>query len=150
MSGADDRKLAFRFFTEIGIIQQLATSMFNKRLPDGLHVSHFAVLNHLTRLGDGKTPVSLANAFQVTKGTMTNTLSVLTRRGLIRTERHAVDRRSKLVYLTDAGRTFRQQAIDRLDPLFAMLRETLDLDQVIRILPTLEAVRKVLDENRDR
>ena len=66
MTESDKHKLAFQFFNEIGIIQQLASTAFNRRLPEGLHVSHFAVLNHLTRLGDGKTPRALASAFQVT------------------------------------------------------------------------------------
>ena len=70
-------KLVFQFFNEVGIIQQLSATLFNKRLPEGLHVSHFSVLNHMVRLGDGKTPLALANAFQVTKATMTHTLSTL-------------------------------------------------------------------------
>ena len=43
--------LAFRLFTEIGIIEQLARNRLERGLPDGLKVSQFGVLNHLVRLG---------------------------------------------------------------------------------------------------
>ena len=68
------KQLLFQGMNEIGIIQQLATTEFNRRLPDDLHVSHFSVINHLCRLGDGRTPLRIANAFQVTKATMTNVI----------------------------------------------------------------------------
>ena len=59
---------AFRLFTEIGIIEQLARNRLERGLPDGLKVSQFVVLNHLVRLGGEWSPARLANAFQVTKG----------------------------------------------------------------------------------
>ena len=71
------RQRWFELLNEIGIIQQLAVTEFNRRLPEGLHVSHFSVINHLCRLGDGRTPLEIARAFQVTKPTMTNTLAKL-------------------------------------------------------------------------
>ena len=143
------RRTAFAFFNEVGIINQLATSAFNKRLPDGLHISHFSVLNHLVRLGDGKTPLSLANAFQVTKGTMTHTLKTLSIRGFVRFASHETDGRSKLVYLTDKGRAFREQAIVSLDSAFQALDNLLDMRDLETMLPQLTELRRVLDENRD-
>ena len=71
------------FFTEIGIISQLSFKAFEQVLPRGLTVSQFSVLNNLSRLGDGKSPSVLANAFQVTKGAMTNTLAKLEAGGLV-------------------------------------------------------------------
>ena len=143
------RRTAFAFFNEVGIINQLATSAFNKRLPDGLHISHFSVLNHLVRLGEGKTPLSLANAFQVTKGTMTHTLTTLRTRGFVRFASHETDGRSKLVYLTDKGRAFREQAIVSLDSAFEALDDVLDIRDLETMLPQLTELRRVLDENRD-
>ena len=143
------RRTAFAFFNEVGIINQLATSAFNKRLPDGLHISHFSVLNHLVRLGDGKTPLSLANAFQVTKGTMTHTLTTLRTRGFVRFASHETDGRSKLVYLTDKGRAFREQAIVSLDSAFQALDDVLDIRDLETMLPQLTELRRVLDEKRD-
>ena len=143
------RRIAFEFFNEVGIINQLATSAFNKRLPDGLHISHFSVLNHLVRLGDGKTPLSLANAFQVTKGTMTHTLTTLRNRGFVRFASHETDGRSKLVYLTDKGRAFREQAIVSLESAFQALDDLLNMRDLETMLPQLTEMRRVLDENRD-
>ena len=145
----DDHKRTFEFFNEIGIIQQLAVSMFNRRLPDGLHVSHFSVLNHMTRLGDGKTPLSLANAFQVTKGTMTHTIATLEKRGFVEVAPNASDGRSKLVYLTDAGRKFQAAAIESLMPSLEVLARNMDVNKLQEALPVLRQVRQILDENRD-
>ncbi len=139
----------FRFFNEVGIIQQLSAALFNRRLPDGLHVSHFSILNHMMRLGDGETPAKLASAFQVTKPTMTHTLATLSKRGFIRLAPHESDGRSKLVFLTAAGREFHLQSITELAPAIEKLREQLDLDAINSMLPELERIRTVLDENRD-
>ena len=149
LKAQERQKLAFQFFNEVGIIQQLSTALFNKRLPDGLHVSHFSILNHMMRLGDGKTPLSLAEAFQVTKGTMTHTLAGLTKRGLIRLEPNTADGRSKLVFLTDEGRAFHKVAIESLGPMFAMVETQIDFDKLIEVLPLLREVREILDNNRD-
>ncbi|NNG04985.1 MAG: MarR family transcriptional regulator [Inquilinus sp.] len=149
MTGKEKQKLAFRFFNEVGIIHQLGTALFNKRLPDGLHVSHFSVLNHLVRLGDGKTPLALAGAFQVTKGTMTHTLSALSQRNLVRLEPHASDGRSKLAFLTEAGRAFHRQAIESLEPMVLMIEKNMDLDRLAGVLPVLQEIREVLDANRE-
>ena len=145
----DQLKTAFGFFNEIGIINQLATSLFNRQLPDGLHVSHFSVLNHLVRLGDGVTPLQLARAFQVTKGTMTHTLNGLSDKKLIKIQPHKTDGRSKLVYITGEGKAFQQKAIKSMGPLFDKLKDELDLTSLARLSPELSRIRAVLDQNRD-
>lgn len=142
-------KQVFQFFNEVGIIQQLATALFNKRLPDGLHSSHFGVLNHMVRLGDGQTPLALASAFQVTKGTMTHTLATLSRRGLIRLAPHETDGRSKIVFITDKGRQLHAEAIASLAPAIAALSDKIDWPTVVKLIPELQNIRQVLDENRD-
>ena len=53
----------FALFNEIGIIAQLSRALFEARLPEGIHLPQFAVINHMVRLGDGKTPLALARAF---------------------------------------------------------------------------------------
>ena len=149
MNSDEKRKLTFQFFNEIGIIQQLSTTAFNRKMPDGLHVSHFAILNHLMRLGDGKTPQSISDAFQVTKGTMTHTLGALSKRNLIAIQPNPSDGRSKLVFLTDEGRSFHKDAIESLNPLIDLLSRNVDLDTITRMLPDLQAIRETLDNNRD-
>lgn len=138
----------FRFFNELGIINQLASTIFAARLPDGLHISHFSVLNHLVRLGDGKTPLSIAQAFQVPKTTMTHTLSVLEKRGLIRIAPHQTDGRSKIIFLTDAGRAMQQSAIESMDAPLRQISEDLGAETFTEILPHLSRIRAYLDNNR--
>ncbi len=145
----EKQKRVFQFFNEVGIIQQLVGNMFNRRLPEGLHVSHFSVLNHMIRLGDGRTPLALADAFQVTKGTMTHTVSTLEKRGFVEVRPNAADGRSKLVFLTDAGRTFHASAIESLTPMLDILGREIDVDKLIEVLPVLKEVRQFLDDRRD-
>ena len=149
MDEATRRRRLFELFNEIGIVQQLATSAFNRVLPEGLHVSHFSVINHLVRLGDGRTPAGIAQAFQVTKPTMTNTLAKLDERGFVDIRPNPEDGRSKLVYLTDAGRAFQQKGIEALGPMLERLMADLDTDALIDLLPSLRVLRAYLDENRD-
>ncbi len=144
-SNADE---VFGFFTEIGIINQLSTAMFAKSLPDGVHPSHFAILNHLARMGDGKTPMRIASAMQVTKNTMTHSLKVLHDRGYIDVQPDPEDGRGKRVYLTETGRAFREQAIALVTEEF---RHVIGVDQrtiMRRIRGDLEQMRKHLDDNR--
>jgi DNA-binding MarR family transcriptional regulator len=145
----ETRLLYFSFFNEIGIIHQLSRALFEARLPRGVTVPHFSVLNHLIRVGDGPTPLKLANAFQVPKTTMTHTLSGLVERGWIEMRPNPEDGRSKRVFLTDAGRTFRDEAIALLDPDIAWLGEAVSSDSVADIVPRLAEIRKILDARRD-
>ncbi len=138
----------FGFFTEIGIIAQLSNALLAACLPDGVHPSHFAILNHLTRMGDGKSPIRIAAAMQVTKNTMTHSLKVLEGRGFIEVQPDPVDRRAKRVLLTDAGRAFRQEAIGAVSAMFAGLIGPDQLDQMRRTQPDLALLRKHLDDNR--
>jgi DNA-binding MarR family transcriptional regulator len=138
----------FAFFNEVGIINQLATAMFEARLPAGFVVAQFSVLNHLIRVGDGRTPLDLARAFQVPKTTMTHTLSVLERHGLVRLAPNPVDGRSKCVWITEAGRTFRETAIASLAPDVQAIAAQFPTDQILDMLPTLAALRKLMDARR--
>jgi len=139
----------FQLFNEIGIIQQLSRAFFEERLPDGLTLPHFSVLNHLTRLGEGRTPVQIATAFQVPKNSMTNTLSGLETRGLIEVRPHPKDRRSKTIWLTDAGRTFRTEAMARVSRDMAPLLPEMDPEGVAQTLSFLTHLREVMDRARD-
>ena len=55
-----DDPVYFSFFNEIGIITQLAQTLFESVLPYGLNMPQFTVLNHLARLGDGRSPAEMA------------------------------------------------------------------------------------------
>ena len=147
--GSDALAVFFRFFNEIGIISQLSSAMLQSRLPDGFTVSHFSVLNHLVRVRDGQTPLVLANAFQVPKTSMTHTLMGLEKRKLVDIRPNPEDGRSKQVWLTEAGRRFRGEAITLLADDVETLTRDIDPAELERITPVLEAVRQVMDRARD-
>lgn len=140
--------LLFRFFNEIGIIEQLSRTLFEGELPDGLILPHFTVLNHLIRVQDGSTPLKLARAFQVPKTSMTHTLAVLEKHGLIEMRPNPEDARSKCVWITDAGRAFRDEAIGRLEPHLRRMAETISPAEIAAALPVLVATREYLDRTR--
>lgn len=147
----DSKKLAqyFAFFNEIGIIEQLSRALFESKLPAGFLVSHFSVLNHLIRVQDGRTPLELASAFQVPKTTMTHTLSVLEKHGLVDMRPNPDDGRSKCVWLTQAGREFRDGAIVSMAPEMATLAQHYPPEFIEAIIPKLEEIRKYMDAQRD-
>jgi DNA-binding MarR family transcriptional regulator len=145
----DTNALFFAFFNEVAIIAQLSGRMLEARLPKGFLVSHFAVLNHLVRLGDGRTPLAIARAFQVPKATMTHTLSGLAEAGLVRLLPNPGDGRSKCVMLTDKGRRFRAEAVARLTPDFARIADQVDVHSLAAVLPLLSQLRSHLDSSRD-
>ncbi len=145
----DPTPLYFQLFNEIGIIEQLTRAIFEEHLPDGFLVSHFAVVNSLVRVRDGRTPLELARAFQVPKTTMTHTLSGLEKHGLIEMRPNPRDGRSKQVWLTKNGDIFRENAIRGLVPAFAEFAEKFPPDVVTGIVPILAEMREYLDAARD-
>ena len=106
------------------------------------------MLNHLVRVSDGQTPLALARAFQVPKTSMTHSLAVLERAGLIALQANPKDGRSKLVHITDAGRAFRQSTIDALSPDLSRIATAIEPDQFAKMLPDLESLRQFLDAER--
>lgn len=139
----------FTLINEIAIIEQLARSAFEAAQPDGLKVAQFAMLNHLARLGDGKSPVALARAFQLTKGAITNTMQRLEAAGFVRVEDDPHDGRGKRVFLTEAGRTRRQAAVASTVPLVRAAAAGLDDAAILALLPPMRALRAALDSARD-
>ena len=148
-AGSQNVAELFAFFNEIGIINQLSSSLFQKRLADGVTVAQFSVLNHLSRVKDGQTPLVLASAFQVPKTSMTHTLAGLEKRGLIAMKPNQNDGRSKCVWLTQAGSDFRTESITALSEDIKRLAPQLDVDDLMTSLPILAKVRSVLDKDRD-
>lgn len=144
-----DFKTVFSVFNEIGIINQLARACFERRLPRNLTVPHFSVINHLVRVGDGKSPLVLARAFQVPKTTMAHTISGLANDGLVNIKPNPRDGRGKLVYITKKGRQFREQAIKSLAPDMAEIANHFDFHKLIPLLPVLQELRETMDRYRD-
>jgi len=144
-----DLQTLFRFFNEVGIVAQLSGNAFEKVMPEGMTLPQFVVLNHLIRVGEGRTPLSIAQAMQVTKGAMTNTLGHLEGKSFIVITPDPHDRRSKRVSLTPQGRAAHEDAIRALGPELRDLAGEIPLVGVIETLPVLETLRKVLDARRN-
>lgn len=140
----------FLFLNEIGIIDQLARAKMESMLPDGLRMSQFIVLNHLVRLGGLWGPARLANAFQLTKGAMTNTLQRLEARELIEISADPDDGRGKLVGLTAAGAEMRERCIASVTPFLIELENTFGNKRVADVIPLLAEVRQFLDKERSQ
>jgi len=139
----------FALLNEVSIIEHLARNRLERALPEGLRVSHFVVLNHLTRLGDGRSLARIARAVQVERPAMTNTIQKLEARGLVRLAPDPHDGRGKRVYLTEAGRTARDQAVAIAEATIAPLAEGIDPAEVDAVLPLLRRLRGALDRARD-
>ncbi|MEP4198416.1 MAG: MarR family winged helix-turn-helix transcriptional regulator [Aliishimia sp.] len=144
-----DPAALFDVFNEIGIIDQLTTARLEAQLPAGMIAAHFAVINHLIRVGEGTTPQRMARAFQIPKTSLTHTLQVLEKRGLIEMRPNPDDGRSKTVWLTPAGRALRGETIGKLVAASSELFEQFDVARLIEIKPVLEDLRKFLDKARD-
>ncbi len=147
MKAAEDPPI-FRLLTEVGIIEQLTRTQLERNLPDGLRMSQFVVINHLVRLGGDWSPIRLANAFQVTKGAMTNTLQRLESRDLVKVAADPEDGRGKLVSITKRGRNMRSRCVESVGPLIAELSAELSEKELAMALPVLEKVRGYLDAHR--
>ena len=144
----EQARLWFALFNEVGIIGQLSRTMLEGHLPKGLITAHFTVLNHLTGLGDGRTPLLMAQAFQIPKTSMTHTLATLEQRELIVHRPNPKDGRSKLVFLTDEGRAAHGAAIAALSPDIAHFATLFPTEKVAQLVPALQELREILDNNR--
>ncbi len=149
MSARDTDPLVYRFFTEVGIIEQLVRNKLEQELPEGITMAQFTVLQHFARQGGEKTPLNLARAMQVTKGTMTNTIQRLEAQELIKIRPDPSDGRGKLVSLTLKGRNLRDHAVDQLAPELKRFAIAFGESSIEDALPFLQKVRTFLDEDRN-
>ncbi len=146
---SDDARRIFAIFNEIGIVSQLSRAMFEARLPEGVVLSHFSLINHLIRVKDGQTPLALARAFQVPKTTMSHTVAVAVKHNWVELRPNPRDGRSKTVWVTDIGRRFRDDAIAALVPDLAFVAEHVAPETQAALLDHLTEMRKLLDAYRD-
>ncbi len=139
----------FALLNEIGIIEHLARNQAERALPDGLRLSHFTVLNHLVRLGDGRSLARIARAVQVERPAMTNTIQKLELRGLVRGVPDPHDGRGKLVFLTEAGRAMREQGVAAMAEAIRPVPHGLSAEEIAGLLVPLRRLRSALDRARD-
>lgn len=139
--------LAVTLFGELFMADQLARNRISKVLPRGMELSHFAVLNHLARAGDERSPAQLARAFHVTRGAMTNTLSKLEWAGHVHIRPDWDDARRKFVAISPSGRSARDAAVQAVAPLIAEFVTDLGAERVRAFMPVLRELRVRLEGN---
>ena len=133
--------LAVALFSELFMADQLARNRLSQVLPKGMELSHFSVLNHLARIEAERTPAQLAQAFHVTRGAMTNTLSRLEWAGHVHVRPDWDDARRKLVSISPSGRSARDAAIAAIAPVLREVVESIGPDRVRAALPVLRELR---------
>lgn len=147
---SNEDPLTFEVFNEIGIINQLTSTAFAGVLPKGMTIAQFSVLNHFERLGlEESSPAVLANAFQVTRPTMTSTLARMEKSGLVKIKPDPDDGRAKRVSVTPAGRKMRMRCLQLLAKPMTDAEAILPKKTLEKMLPLLREVREKLDRLRD-
>ncbi len=139
--------IAVALFGELFMADQLARNRISKALPRGMELSHFGVLNHLTRVADERTPAQLAKAFHVTRGAMTNTLAKLEWAGHVHIRPDWDDARRKFVSISPSGRAARDAAVAVIAPMIGDVVQALGAERVRAVLPVLREMRKRLEED---
>lgn len=143
MSETPDISLAIGLLSEVVAADQLIKGTLSRKLPKGMEMSHFSVLNHLSNSGE-KTPAQLARNFHLTKGAMTNTLKKLELAGYVHIRPDWDDARRKQVSISNAGRVARELALEQLVPEFEKIIRELGDQQIRQTLPVLRAFRLAL------
>lgn len=141
---ANDR-LAASLFAEVFIADQLSRGLIGRVLPRGMQISHFSVLNLLAHVNEERTPAQLAEAFHVTRGAMTNTLSRLEWAGHVHIRPDWDDARRKFVSISLSGRAARDSAIAAFMPLIAEVVRDIGPERVRMALPVLRELRHRLE-----
>ena len=136
----DSNTLAIMLFSEILGTDQI----LRNRLPKGMEISHFSVLNHLAWREVERSPAQLAETFHVTRGAMTNTLAKLEWAGYIHVRPDWDDARRKMVAISPAGRQAREAALGAIAPMITQVVEQLGEDKARAALPILRELRNQL------
>lgn len=138
-------RVAVGLFTELFITEQLSRGLIGKVLPGGMQISHFSVLNLLAHVSEERSPAQLAEAFHVTRGAMTNTLSRLEWAGHIHIRPDWDDARRKFVSISPAGRAARDAAMAAFMPLISDIVTDIGAERVRAALPVLRELRRRLE-----
>jgi DNA-binding MarR family transcriptional regulator len=148
MARAPRPRADVQVLTEIGVIGQLARNRLERALPAGLSQAQFGLLIHLAQHGGEENPVQLAQAFQVTKGAMTNTLQRLEAQGFVSVAGDVDDGRRKRISITPSGLAAHDLGVKAARPAMDSLRARFSDAEFANALPFLSALRQWLDENR--
>ena len=148
MTEPTSHSLAVTFFSEILTVEQLLRNRLSRVLPKGMEISHFSVLNHLSRAGDERTPAQLAKNFHVTRGAMTNTLNKLEWAGYIHVRPDWDDARRKQIAISPAGQRACEAANSAIMPIVSEVLDGLEEEKFRATLPVLRDLRIKLEAGK--
>ena len=149
MKPDDDISNVYRFFTEVGIINQLVSTKLEALLPGRMTATQFGILGHLVRRPDGETPLQLSKAFQVPKTSMTHMLAGLEANALISLAANPDDKRSKIARATPLGGQFVNENMLKMSDALAPVLADLGYQPFSSSLTDLARIREALDSERD-
>src|SRR5262249_55467175 len=112
---------------ELGMWLRKAYLSFHRRanarmLKHGITADQFVLLSVLVR-EEGITQITIVERTASDPNTVAAILGLLERRGLVRREAHARDRRARCVFLTAEGRRIQRRAAKDAEPLLAALSD---------------------------
>ncbi len=136
------------FFKEIFTLEQLARNRMERALPNDMKVSHFTALSYLFKKDKPSSPAEMANAFQVSRPTMTNTLQKLEAKNYIIVSADVEDGRGKLIQITKEGRDAFQIAVQALGEMFGDVANTIGEEPFREALVPLTKIRAFMDTSR--
>lgn len=139
-----------QLFLEIGILNQLISAEMLQVLQPDLSISEFALLNHCVRNDEVTTLSRLAKIFQVSKPSMTATVSKLLTKNYVEILANPKDQRQKLVKVTKEGEEIRLHALKATKPITERLVLKFRDTDFENTLSQLGEVRRYLDESRNR
>lgn len=116
--------------------------------PFGLSASQFGVLDTIATRG-AVHQQELAEALDRSKAQMTAIIDALEARGLVRRERHAIDRRFITVHLTPEGRVVLAEAAPARTAVIVALMAELTGEQRARLSRLCRRLLRVLDPYED-
>ena len=143
--------LRFQVLNWIGIVAQLSSTLVNQRLaPLDVSYSQFVVLNHMTFRGEnGLTVTDIARALQAPQPGVTKTVQKLLDKRLMKAVPNPGDGRSKILFLTAAGKRLRAKAVKDLSAMAATPFEGIPKTRLRSMLADLDQLKIWFDDNRE-
>jgi DNA-binding MarR family transcriptional regulator len=145
-----NKDLDFQIINWIGIIEQLASTKLRQLLEDtNVPPPQFALLNHFNhRPDEGKTVTAIANAMQQPQPGITKTLAKMLTKGFLSETSNPNDKRSKILFLTPAGKAAHKQARQKLIDGMGETFDGWDSADKQQLFALLDRLKIYLDENR--
>jgi DNA-binding MarR family transcriptional regulator len=139
----------FQLYRDCGRMHQLLTRCAEEALPGGLTMPQFELLDLIRQSDEPQLPMVLAERLQLTRGSITNLLQQLERKGLIDLAANPRDGRSKLVRLSQSGSDAHRQCLLTLFDLTTQILRQFSTDQMEPVIEFAGELAKWLEVWRE-